>query len=48
MTASLFTTLFVAALLLSTVIKLWLARRQLRHVLPTATKCPMLSARRSI
>ncbi len=33
MTASLFTTVFVAALLLSMVIKLWLASRQLRHVL---------------
>jgi STE24 endopeptidase len=40
MTASLFTTLFVAALLLSTVIKLWLASRQLRHVLAHRGKVP--------
>ncbi len=32
MTTSLFTTLFLAALLLSTLTKLWLARRQLRHI----------------
>src|ERR1035437_3795771 len=32
MTTSLFTTLFVAALLLTTLIKLWLARRQLSHI----------------
>jgi STE24 endopeptidase len=40
MTASLFTTLFVAALLLSTAIKLWLAQRQLRHVLAHREKVP--------
>ena len=40
MTASLFTTLFIAALLLSTVIKLWLARRQLHHVLANRHKVP--------
>jgi len=40
MTASLFTTLFVAALLLSTAIKLWLASRQLRHVLAHREKVP--------
>ena len=33
MTASIFTTVFVTALLLTTIIKLWLARRQLHHVL---------------
>jgi STE24 endopeptidase len=33
MTAILFSNLFIAALLLGTVIKLWLANRQLRHVL---------------
>src|ERR1035437_356858 len=32
MTTSLFTTLFVGALLLTTFIKLWLAFRQLRHI----------------
>jgi STE24 endopeptidase len=32
MTTSLFTTLFVGALLLTTLIKLWLARRQLNHI----------------
>jgi STE24 endopeptidase len=32
MTTSLFTTLFLCALLLSTLTKLWLAQRQLRHV----------------
>jgi len=32
MTTSLFTTLFVGALLLTTFIKLWLAQRQLRHI----------------
>lgn len=32
MTASLFTTLFVAAVLITTVTKLWLARRHLRHI----------------
>jgi STE24 endopeptidase len=32
MTASLFSTLFLAALLLSTSIKIWLAQRQMRHV----------------
>lgn len=40
MTATLFTTLFIAALLLSTVIKLWLARRQLHHVLTNRHKVP--------
>jgi len=40
MTASLFTTLFIAALLLSTAIKLWLARRQLNHVLAHRNKVP--------
>ncbi len=40
MTAFLFTTLFIAALLLSTVIKLWLARRQLQHVLANRNKVP--------
>jgi STE24 endopeptidase len=40
MTASLFTTLFVVALLLSTTIKLWLARRQLKHVLAHRDNVP--------
>ncbi len=40
MTATLFTTLFVAALLLSTSIKLWLAQRQMRHVLANRNKVP--------
>lgn len=40
MTASLFTTLFITALVLSTVIKLWLARRQLQHVLANRNKVP--------
>lgn len=40
MTASLFTTVFVAALLLSTTLKLWLANRQLRHVLAHRHKVP--------
>jgi STE24 endopeptidase len=40
MTAFLFTSLFVAALLLSTVTKLWLAQRQLRHVLAHRDKVP--------
>ncbi len=40
MTATLFTTLFVAALLLSTAIKLWLASRQLRHVLAHRGQVP--------
>ena len=40
MTAYLFTTLFIAALVLSTVIKLWLARRQLQHVLSNRHKVP--------
>ena len=40
MTASLFTTLFITALVLSTVIKLWLARRQLQHVLSHRHKVP--------
>ena len=33
MTPSLFSTLFIVALLLSTATKLWLARRQLKHVI---------------
>ena len=40
MTASLFSTLFVAALLLSTIIKIWLAQRQLRHVSANRNKVP--------
>ncbi len=40
MTATLFATLFVAALLLSTCIKLWLAQRQMRHVLAHRNKVP--------
>jgi len=40
MTASLFTTIFISALLLSTAIKLWLARRHLRHVLAHREKVP--------
>ena len=40
MTASLFTTLFVIALLLSTVTKLWLARRHLHYVLAHRNKVP--------
>jgi STE24 endopeptidase len=40
MTAPLFTVLFVAALLLSTAIKLWLAQRQLQHVLAHRAKVP--------
>jgi len=40
MTASLFTILFIVALALSTIIKLWLARRQLRHVLAHRDRVP--------
>ncbi len=40
MTATLFSSLFLAALILSTTIKLWLARRQLRHVLAHREKVP--------
>jgi len=40
MSASIFTTIFVAALLLSTAIKLWLARRHLRYVLAHRDKVP--------
>ena len=40
MTAPIFTTVFVTALLLTTVIKLWLAQRQLRHVLAHRAKVP--------
>ena len=40
MTATIFTTVFVTALLLSIVIKLWLAQRQLRHVLAHRAKVP--------
>jgi STE24 endopeptidase len=40
MTATLFTTLFVIALLLSTSTKLWLARRHLRYVLAHRDKVP--------
>jgi len=40
MSTTLFTTLFVAALLLSTSIKLWLALRQMRHVLANRNKVP--------
>jgi STE24 endopeptidase len=40
MTASIFTTLFVAALVLSTSIKLWLGRRQLTHVLAHRHQVP--------
>ena len=40
MTASLFSTLFLAALLLSTSIKIWLAQRQLRHVSAHRNKVP--------
>ena len=40
MSAPIFTTVFVAALLLSTAIKLWLASRQLRHVLAHRDKVP--------
>lgn len=40
MTAPIFTTVFVTALLLTTVIKLWLAQRQLRHVLVHRAKVP--------
>jgi STE24 endopeptidase len=40
MNAPLFTTLFIAALLLSTTIKLWLAQRHLRHVLAHREKVP--------
>ncbi len=40
MTASLFATLFLAALLLSTSIKIWLAQRQLRHVSAHRNKVP--------
>ena len=40
MTASLFTIIFISALLLSTVVKLWLAQRQLRHVLAHRHKVP--------
>ena len=40
MTASLFATLFITALLLSTSIKIWLALRQLRHVAAHRNKVP--------
>ncbi len=40
MSTTLFTTLFLAALLLSTSIKLWLAQRQMRHVLAHRNKVP--------
>ena len=40
MTASIFTAVFIAALLLSTAIKLWLAQRHLRHVLAHRNKVP--------
>ncbi len=40
MSTTLFTTLFLAALLLSTAIKLWLAQRQMRHVLAHRNKVP--------
>jgi STE24 endopeptidase len=40
MTATLFTALFLAALFTSTAVKLWLARRQLRHVLAHREKVP--------
>lgn len=40
MTASLFSALFLAALLLSTAIKIWLAQRQLRHVSTHRDKVP--------
>ena len=40
MTATIFTTVFFTALLLSIVIKLWLAQRQLRHVLAHRAKVP--------
>ena len=40
MTATLFATLFAAALLLSTAIKIWLAQRQLNHVLLHRAKVP--------
>jgi STE24 endopeptidase len=40
MTATLFTILFVIALFLSTAIKLWLARRHLRHILAHRDKVP--------
>lgn len=40
MTATLFSNLFIAALLLVTVIKLWLANRQLRHVLANRGNVP--------
>ena len=40
MTASLFSILFVAALLFATVIKLWLAQRQLHHVAAHRNKVP--------
>lgn len=40
MTASLFTIIFISALLFSTVVKLWLAQRQLRHVLAHRHKVP--------
>ena len=40
MTESLFAALFISALLLSTAIKLWLAQRQLRHVLAHRNKVP--------
>lgn len=40
MTATLFATLFAAALMLSTAIKVWLAQRQLNHVLLHRAKVP--------
>ena len=40
MTATLFASLFAAALILSTAIKIWLAQRQLNHVLLHRTKVP--------
>lgn len=40
MTATLFSNIFIAALLLGTVIKLWLANRQLRHVLAHRDNVP--------
>lgn len=40
MTATLFTKLFIAALLLATAIKLWLAQRQLKHVSAHREKVP--------
>ena len=40
MTAPLFTTLFVAALLLTTLVKLWLARRHLSHIAAHRSEVP--------